>query len=98
MRTTALVSQVIDLLEADMETRLPLYACRISAGFPLPADDYLEDEVSFTIIVGRSLIDAESCDHLRTQLVRIRTQVRYLTLQIRCFLSTYIRCIHPYII
>ena len=43
----------VDLLHVDLsdDFLLPLYSCRVSTGFPSPADDYIELQISITDIV-----------------------------------------------
>lgn len=50
----SMVPQVLEVVEEGISMHLPLYACRVSAGFPSPADDYLEDEVSLQQLIIRN--------------------------------------------
>jgi DNA polymerase V len=36
------VGEVLTFLDKCLSTRVPLYSCRVRAGFPSPADDYIE--------------------------------------------------------
>lgn len=67
----SMISEVQTFLTESKSYELPLYACRVSAGFPSPADDYLEGSLDlnqylvphpeatfFVRVTGDSMINA----------------------------------------